>query len=234
MGRRIWLKRPQVGLPDAAQPQGIDIGMDEKPSTRDLIAALCDFGGRVSLCELERHPSGYFPEHVEPVTIAAAGSDDGNRLNVCPGDVRTAFSDYLASEPAVHRPFLLVCRRRLETMNSAFTNAERLKSRFPLQMICMHPDDISLAGLADGDVVDIEADSGRMTGALHADTTLKQGVISAFHMSSTCESEKRGLGAANRLVSLTSKLEPINFMPRQSSIPVTVRRSACSNAHGQH
>ncbi|MYB40557.1 molybdopterin-dependent oxidoreductase [Candidatus Saccharibacteria bacterium] len=216
MNRTLALKRPAIGLPDEAH-QGTPLDMQTKPSTRELIAQLCELGGNVSIEELTAAPHGIGLPY-EPVPIEPAQQDDGARLNVCPADVAEEFLSYLQKTPDAHYQFLLVCRRRLETMNSAYRNADRTLSKHPSSVLHMAPGDLELNKLKDGQLVQVTNANGSMRATVQSDPTLKAGVVSTFHMKAS--SPEYGV---NNLVSLTDHLEAINFMPRQSSIPVNIR-----------
>ncbi|MDE0511946.1 MAG: molybdopterin-dependent oxidoreductase [Gammaproteobacteria bacterium] len=224
MKRQLVLKRPAIGLPDELQPDGIKLDMVNKPSTIEIIAKLCELGGRVHFDDLKKHSSGLYDDKFEPVTIKAAVQDDGCRMDVCPEDICTEFRNYFYEKTEPDYQYLLVCRRRIETMNSAYVNAQKTRTRFPQQPVHMHPADIKREDLTIGELVEIRSEVGNIVAQLHGDDSLKRGVISTFHMANITQSQTAAERGVNHLVSLEEVLEPINFMPRQSSIPVNVYR----------
>lgn len=224
LNKQLVLKRPAIGIPDALQKNGIELDMTDKPSTTDLIASLCELGGKISLNELKKHPAGLVNDQFESVTITSAGFDDGVRMNVCPEDVREEFAAYLKAIAGLKYPYLLVCRRRIETMNSAYVNAGKTNTRFPQQPVHLHPEDIRKEKLLVGELLELRSEAGSMIAEICEDDTLKQGVVSAFHMANLTHVPSTTGKGVNNLVSLEKNRESINFMPRQSSIPVSITR----------
>ncbi len=216
MNQSLEIKRPAIGLRDDVH-RGIRLDMNTKPSTGELISLLCELGGNVSIEELRSDPHG-FGSADEPTVIEAARQDDGNRLNVCPDDVVEEFQSYLRKTSDARFDLLLVCRRRLETMNSAYRNANRTLGKHPSNVVHMAPEDMKRIDLEENQLVEVSSSCGSMKATAQADATLKPGVVSAFHMTSN-----DGESGVNNLVSLSENLESINFMPRQSSIPVNIK-----------
>jgi anaerobic selenocysteine-containing dehydrogenase len=126
-------------------------------------------------------------------------------------------------------PFRLTSRRQLESMNSAYTNASRTRLRYPVNPAFMNPQDMEAQGIIEGDSVEISSAHGTVVAIARRDSSLRRGVISMTHAWGAPDpaADPRGTRGAfvGRLISLEKDLESINYMPRQSAIPVAVRHS---------
>jgi anaerobic selenocysteine-containing dehydrogenase len=90
----------------------------------------------------------------------------------------------------------------------------------------MNPEDMAADGIADGDMVEIASAFGAIRTLARAEARLRRGVISMTHMFGPLVSGgdpvAEGGASVGQLVSLTEHVQPINFMPRFSAIPVNV------------
>jgi anaerobic selenocysteine-containing dehydrogenase len=223
MGTPIPLKLGPYGVPRDRLPLAGDLDMMINPQTDDLLRLACA-GSRLSFDLLRSQPSGVILE--EHRVVRAAPRDDGARLELCPDDVIAEIRQ-LRAESTCGYPFRyrLITRRNPHLINSAFAAAGRVQARFPMVPVYMNPDDLASEGLVAGDRIRVISAHGQLTGQATADPTLKPGAIAM----SGCWS---GQTAGSSAVSLTSlvispdvELEPINFMPRQSGVRVTVARA---------
>jgi anaerobic selenocysteine-containing dehydrogenase len=145
---------------------------------------------------------------------------------LCPPDVAEELR-LLDSESADTRfKYRLTCRRTLEAMNSAYRDAPRTKKKYPVNWAYMNPDDLTTEGLEENALIEIRSESGCILGVVKADPRLRRGVLSMSHLYGSLESsadpvQQRG-SHTGRLTSLQRYLEPINFMPRFSGVPVNV------------
>jgi anaerobic selenocysteine-containing dehydrogenase len=90
----------------------------------------------------------------------------------------------------------------------------------------MNPADMTDCGIADGDAIEIASAHGRIRTLAKAEEWLRRGVISMAHMFGplvgTGDPAADGGANVSQLTSLTENVEPINFMPRFSAIPVNI------------
>jgi anaerobic selenocysteine-containing dehydrogenase len=97
----------------------------------------------------------------------------------------------------------------------------------------MNPADMAADGITDGDTIEIASEFGAVRTLAKGEERLRRGVISMTHMFGPLvgSGDPRADGGANvgQLTSLTETVEPINFMPRFSAIPVNVRVMASAN-----
>ena len=122
---------------------------------------------------------------------------------------------------------MLVSRRILHAMNGAYRSATRTQRKYPTNPAFMHPDDMREEGVAPGGAVEMESENGVVIAYVESDDRMRRGVIGLPHMwgALDAKSDPEGRKGAHvgRLVSLRRDLEPINFMPLQSGIPVDLR-----------
>ncbi len=111
-------------------------------------------------------------------------------------------------------------------MNSAYRDAPRNQRKYPVNWAYMNPQDMLDDGIAEDAEIEIQSEAGRILGVARADARLRRGVLSMTHLygnldRSTNPLQQRG-SHTGRLTSLDQYLEPINFMPRFSGIPINV------------
>jgi anaerobic selenocysteine-containing dehydrogenase len=220
----LTLKYWNYGLTYDAIPGGLKLDLERAPEPEDLIRYLCSHGD-VTFEDLKANPSGVRPNR--PAAYVQASDDNGARLQLCPPDVAAELQVVLHEEPDCRFKYRLTSRRILEAMNSAYRDAPRTKKKYPLNWAYMNPGDLKEEGIEENAVVEIQSESGRILGVAKADPRVRSGVLSMAHLygslePSTCPLKQRG-SHTGRLTSLERYLEPINFMPRFSGIPVNVR-----------
>jgi anaerobic selenocysteine-containing dehydrogenase len=92
----------------------------------------------------------------------------------------------------------------------------------------MHPDDLAMLGVGDGELVEITSPSGSLVGVAAASDTIKRGVVSMAHSwggATAGDDDVRTQGApTNRLCTVDSGYDPLNGMAVQSAIPIRVVR----------
>jgi anaerobic selenocysteine-containing dehydrogenase len=115
----------------------------------------------------------------------------------------------------------------LEALNSAYRDSARTQKKYPVNWAYMHPEDLQADGLHEDELIEIESEAGRILGLAKADPRLRRGVLSMTHLYGSLDPSRDPLrqrgSHTGRLTSLGRYLEPINFMPRFSGIPVNIR-----------
>jgi len=224
MGIPLTLKYWNYGLDYAALPGGMDLGTDEPPDPEAMIRFLCR-NSRVPFETLRDNRAGARPA-AEPQFVQSAPEGRGGRLELCPPDVAAELALVLEEEPDTEFSYQLICRRLLQTMNSAYRDDTRTRELYPVNWAWMSPGDMAVEGIADGEEIEISSEAGRIRGIARGDPRLRHGVISMAHMFgglAASDDPKRGGGSfTGRLTSLQQHLQPINFMPRFSGIPINV------------
>ncbi len=234
MQRPLTLKYWTYGLDFDAIADGLPLDMSEKPTPEQMFRFLCK-RSIVSFDELLANPSGVRPQ-IEPQYVMPAKEDNGARLELCPPDVAAELDIVLHEQPDHRFRYQLTCRRILEAMNSAYIDATRTRRKYPVNWAHMNPDDMAAEGIEEGAEIQIESEAGRIVALVKGEEKLRRGVISMSHMFGGLDLSKspaeQGGSYTGRLTSLLDYLEPINFMPRFSGVPVNVAAvsPACAQA----
>jgi anaerobic selenocysteine-containing dehydrogenase len=205
---------------------GVDLDMDETPSTRGLIQIMMK-NSPITLDELAAMPDGKIFDDLPDVIVQPGTS--GNRFEVMPTDVAQDMAGLVADDPAeIDRtyPFRLISRRMRESQNSYGRSFPSVQGRYSYNPAFMHPDDMAELGLSRGDRVRITSDRATIEGRVRPEPALRRGAVSMAHCWGGLPGTERpydeeGSNTA-RLVSLDHDCEAVNHMPRMTAIPVQV------------
>jgi len=224
---QLTLKYWNYGLNYATIPDGLALDMQHQPDAETMFRFLAK-GSRVPFDELLAHPSGVRPQ-LEPQYVKAM-EDNGVRLQLCPSDIADELEAVLNESTEIRFKYHLTCRRILEAMNSAYRDSERTLKKYPTNWAYMNPQDMLDDNVAENSPIEIESEAGCIHGIARADKGLRRGVISMTHLYGSLANSidphaQRG-SFTGHLTSLHNYLEPINFMPRFSGIPVNVKLKA--------
>lgn len=224
MGVPLTFKFWAYGLNFADIPEGLDLSGPEKPDPEELCRFLAA-GSAVPFDELLAHPEGVRPDMPEHFVQPAPA--EGGKLELMPPDVAGELAIIRDEQEDAARPYRLISRRILHAINGAYRHSREAKRRYPVNFAYMNPDDMARDGLSEGDAVEIASDDGTVRTQVKAEDRLRPGVVSMTHMFgplvSTDDPEADEGANVGQLCSLTKVLEPVNFMPRFSAIPVTVQ-----------
>lgn len=227
----LELGRAPLG-PPVANPRPVDI--DRKPTT-DALMEIEAADARIPLAEVKRHPSGRVFE--EARTTISARRPNASRFDLAPPlfveDLARVAAEpvvegggYRLGERYTHR---LASRRLRQVFNSTGTHLRDLNGRGPGNPAYLSPDDMVASGLADGDLVEIVSEHGRIVGVARTDPGLSDGVVSMAHAWGDLPGRDLSASSAetgactNRLVANDSDFEPLIGQCRQSAIPVNLR-----------
>lgn len=229
MGVQLTLKYWNYGQDFEAIEDGLPLDMQQCPDPEEMIRFLCK-NSRIPFDVLKQNPSGVRLDDLDQ-RVLAARQDNGARLQLCPQDVAAELDAVLAESDTSQRfRYQLTCRRILEAMNSAYLDGQRTRQRYPSNWAYMNPEDMLDESLNDGDNIEIVSEAGSIEGVVKAEPGLRRGVISMTHLFGSLmppqappQNQASSRGAyTGRLVSLQDHLEPINYMPRYSGIPVNI------------
>jgi anaerobic selenocysteine-containing dehydrogenase len=219
----LTLKYWQYGLRYADIALGLPLNMTQKPDADDMLRFLCSESA-VDFDTLRASPGGVRP--IDGAGDVLAAPNAGGRLELCPPDVAAELEVLATEAPAHEYPYRLTCRRIAEAVNSAYRDSTRTRRRHPVNYLSMNPADMLAAGIAPSSLAEIRSCYGSIRTLVRADASLRPGVVSATHMFGCLVGSGDPLsdGGANvgQLTSLRHHLQPINFMPRFSAIPVDV------------
>jgi anaerobic selenocysteine-containing dehydrogenase len=185
---------------------------------------------------VRRYPGGHVFAPAEPVTVQPARPGHEARFDVAPRAVmdqlhairREAVSTaggYGAGARFSHR---LISRRMNEVYNSTGDHLPRLTKRHPYNPAFLCSADLRALGIARGEVVRIESEHDFIYAVAEASDDVRPGAVSLAHArggAAERDGDVRRIGCnTGRLVSCERDFEPVSGIPRQSAIPVNVRR----------
>ncbi len=224
MALPLTLKYWSYGKEFDAIEDGLPLAIESPPDPEVMIRFLCK-NSRVSFDELKAKPSGLRP-NTPLQRVKAKPEGWSGRLALCPDDVAQELAQVLNDEPPAGYSHWLTSRRILEAMNSAYRDGARTRRKYPVNWAYMNPDDMAEKELVDGAGIWIASEFGRIEGIAKADPNLRRGVVSMTHLfgtiGATRDPKANGGSYSGQLTSLQKYLEPINFMPRFSGVPVTI------------
>lgn len=223
MGVPLTFKFWNYGLNYRDIPDGLPLNMAEKPDPEALFCFLAN-DSAVPFDVIKASPGGVRPADAQRSVLPAPS--EGGKLELCPPDVAAELAALADEEPDTGFPFRLTCRRILHAVNSAYRESREARRRYPVNYAWMNPEDMAATGIAEDAPVEIASEFGSVQTLARAESRLRRGVVSMTHMFGPLVSTGDVLadGGANvgQLTSLTEQLQPINFMPRFSGIPVKI------------
>jgi anaerobic selenocysteine-containing dehydrogenase len=226
MGVPLTFKYWNYGLRFEDIPGGLPLSLTEKPDPEDLCRFLAA-DSAVPFDDIKASPAGVRPD-LEPRFVRPGPPDAPGRLELCPPDVAAELAAVAAEEPEPSSGYRLTCRRILHALNSAYRDSAEVRRRFPVNYAHMNPDDMRIDGIEDGDRIEIASEFGSIRTLAKAEARLRRGVVSMTHMFGPLvgsgDPAADGGASVGELVSLTRHVQPINFMPRFSAIPINVKK----------
>lgn len=224
--------RLQLSTMFAAEVEPWTIDPDRKPTSEELIEVLAA-GGRVPLDEVRRHPHGAsFPEPAVYVEAPDPGADA--RMQVAHPDMLRHLAEVLAdgepvepSDRSAEPRFRLVHRRVQQVYNSTGVEPSPPSLRHPRHNPAfLHPADLEMLGLAEGDEVVVNSARASITSVVRADDALRRGLvcmIGGYGGAPDRDDEFAAIGASTgRLLDGADLADPYSGMPRIGNVPVTV------------
>jgi anaerobic selenocysteine-containing dehydrogenase len=226
MGVPLTFKYWNYGLRFQDIPGGLPLSLTDKPDPE----ALCRFlasDSAVPFDAIKASPSGVRPE-IEPRFVQPAPAGAPGRLELCPPDVAAELAEVAASVPEPGYGYRLTCRRILHALNGAYRDSHEARRRFPVNYAHMNPEDMAADGIADGDTIELTSEFGCVVTLAKGEARLRRGVVSMTHMFGPLVGSgdplADGGASVGQLVSLTERVQAINFMPRFSAIPIDVKK----------
>ena len=225
MGVPLTFKYWNYGLRYQDIPDGLELSLTEKPDPEELCRYLAK-DCAVPFDTIKASPSGVRPPS-QPRVVQRGPTDAPGRLELCPPDLVAELAGVAAETPEQGYAYRLTCRRVLHALNSAYRHSREARRRFPVNYAHMNPQDMAEAGIGEGDLVEIASEFGAIRTLAKGEERLRRGVVSMTHMFGKLvgSGDPVAEGGANvgQLTSLTDQVQPINFMPRYSAVPVNVR-----------
>jgi anaerobic selenocysteine-containing dehydrogenase len=223
MGTPIGLKQALFGVPhDKIPGDTLQLDPTEETSTEDIVRWMSGLGD-LSYDELLASPRGIARDRE---SVLAAVPDDGSRLDLYPDDVAAELAQFRRRDNTNDEfPMRLLSRRMSGVLNSAFRRATKTTNRTPWNPAYMSPHDMEALRLHDGSPVIIESEAGSIKAHARADDTMPPGMVSMSHAWGALSGDDPSEAGAftGRLISIVQDRQSINYMPRQSAIPIRVK-----------
>jgi len=210
---------------------GGNLPMDDKPSKFEVLE-LTTAGTKIPLADIRAQDGGHIFDELE--FVVEAGDSDA-KLQLTPPGIADEILEIRGEELTdTGRPskdgdytHLLISRRLKHVYNSSGQQYDAIKKKGTTNPAYMNPDDIAEMGIASGDLVQITGPGGSIIGVTKATEEIGRGVCAMTHAWGDLPSNDgnvRDIGSpTNRLMTNHIDYDPISGMPRQSSIPVTIR-----------
>ena len=226
--------------------EALTLDMQKKPSTDEVLAGLMN-GSRIPLDEIKRHPHGqiFDAEHAGPALaakpehafVAPADPANSDRLDVGNPDMLAELAavraeprsaDSAATSARASRPFQLISRRLPNVYNSSGRDIEALQRGKTWNPAFLHPEDLAMLGVRDGELVEIASDHAAILGVAESAPELRRGIVSMTHCYGDApeyDDQVRELGSSTgRLIDNTRDFDPHTGIPRMSAIEVSIRK----------
>ncbi len=222
-----WINMRGQGANLEGPTQTIPLDMARVPSTDELIALSCA-DSRVPLAEVKSHPHG----HVYDIDVRVQPREPGCTAMLQLGDdmmmeeLRALHAAGAAPETDPALPYLLVCRRTNNFMNSIGQSLPLLSGGKTHTPAYMHPRDLAALGIEGDALVTVRSRHGHMLARVEADDSLREGLVAVAHgfgapMTQAGIDPELALGSVSRLVNMDER-DPISGIPRMSALPVSV------------
>jgi anaerobic selenocysteine-containing dehydrogenase len=231
----FWAIAKRLGVAISYLGKGV-LPLDKTPTTEDLLE-LRTKGGRVSLEELKKYPSGKVWDR-DSWTVQPGRPEATGRFDLMPADVAEEMRQLLASSVQAgdirshdqRFTHLLSCRRMPYAFCSVGAHLQSTRKRMPYNPAFLHPRDLQDLGAAAGDTIRITSDHGSIYAIVEPDEAVRPGVVSLSHGwgggPAAPGEDWDGAANVNFLVACDRDVEAINGMPRMSAIPVNLERVA--------
>ncbi|MBX7449396.1 molybdopterin-dependent oxidoreductase [Mycolicibacterium sp. 3033] len=208
------------------------LDMSVTPDEEELFALLTT-KARVPLETVKQHPHGaVFPADI---AVAAKEPDWDHRLDVG-NEQMLADLAAVVEEVSADRstwagdayPFRVISRRMFSRYNSGGHTLSELTAKDPCNPAYMHPDDLAMLSLREGDLVQITSPRGSVRAVAGADRGLRRGLVSITHAWGDAadhdkESQAQPAASTARLSSVDDAFDPYSGQPVMSNIPVSIR-----------
>lgn len=149
------------------------------PATATAIAGMLATSG-ASLQMLTDAPHGIDFGPLAPSLYERLETPDG-KIQCAPEPLLADIARFRLDATRERTAFRLIGRRHLRSNNSWMHNSQRLIKGKPRDQLMMHPDDLALLGIADGQTVEVRARVGSVRIPVQATDSIMRGVVSLPH-----------------------------------------------------
>jgi len=204
-------------------PTTVRLDMTQEPSNEVLIEIACAHS-RVPLDEVKKYPHGHVFDDVAQ-TVAPRDPACSAMLQLADPMMMSDLGEVLRARRSPRAGELLMVPRRINrVMNSVGHTLPEASA--PYTPAHMHPEDIAARGLAAGQRVTVRSPHGELTAALHADDSLRPGVVSVVHGFGGRFDDTRHTGRSVTQLTSMEEVDPISGLPRLGAIAVMVTPAA--------
>jgi anaerobic selenocysteine-containing dehydrogenase len=206
--------------------------MAQEPLTDDIFEMMCR-GSAVPLADVKRHPHGAIFDDAR-ATVAPRDPACPARLQLADPIMLAQLADVRAEDAGARRgvgsdyPFQLVCRRMMQTTNSAPRPEGIVRTGY--NPLWMSPADMDRLAVQSGDQVEVRSRHGAIAGFVERDPDMRPGVVAMTHgfgpRPDRDYDPRRDGSNINQLLSWDDCPDPYHGMPRMSAVPVAIARRA--------
>lgn len=230
----FWEIGKRMGLELSLNGESVD--MQTLPQKLDLLKTITK-GSRVPIEDIYQQDGGHLQDVEDIIALPADSETQGHLQLFPPGmgeEMQSAFADMKASAASDEFSHLLVSRRMKYTHNSTGPEFSLLRKKNSYNPAYMHSSDLADLGLASGDEIQLSSQHGSIPAIVEASDDVKPGVISMSHSWGGTPDPKAGVddkvdsmgSNTNRLIDNRDQTERYSAMPRLSTIPVKISRTA--------
>jgi anaerobic selenocysteine-containing dehydrogenase len=211
------------------------LSLDRKPTTDELLELLAR-GSRIPLEQVKANDGGTtYPD--DPIVVGPADPAATGRLHVGHPEMMRRLGDVLGSGPArpdASYPFRLLCRRNNHVYNTS-SNVDYTHRDERYNPAYVNPADMADLSLAEGEQVVLTSMTGSIAGFVHADATLRRGIVSmpfGYGVLPDRDDDPRVVGTSpSRLLSTDQVFDPYTGQPRMTNVPIRIE-AANGNGDG--
>lgn len=227
----FWGVGQRMGL--AMKLDNGPLDMQDKPTKLDLLQSITH-GSRVPLEDIYATQGGKVYD-IPEVILDPPDPETRGHLQLFPAgleaELQAAYRDTRLPATGAY-PQLLISRRMKNTYNSTGPELSLLASKGTTNPAYIHSQDLQALGICDGELIEIKSEHGAIPAIAAASDDIKPGVVSMSHCwggspdpQDRTDDKVREIGSnTNRLINNLTAAEKYSGMPRQSSIPVAVRK----------
>ncbi len=225
MGLALTVRSGVFPIMGAPQPF-TEVDMQTKPSSEAVLDMLCK-NSWVPLQQLRDQPEQVLFSGIE-ATVLDADPDNSARLDLGNPEMLAELAEFASGKDYLRSayPLQLISRRLPNTFNSVGMDISGLRERYPGNPLFMHPEDMQLSGLGNGEEVCLESAHGSVQAIIRADKSLRKGCVALTHCwggmpqhSNDCRTDG---SAISRLISVEEDFARYSGIPLMSGIPVRV------------
>lgn len=201
--------------------------MEVKPSSEQVMDMLCR-NSTIPLDQLRNNPDKVMFTETS-AEVLAKDKDCSARLNVGSADMLCELVEFGDGEKYLEKDFnyTLISRRTANTFNSVGTDIEALQARYGGNPAFIHPEDMKVENIQQGDLVSVRSKHGEVHAYACAEKTLRRGLVALTHgwgknpgQSTDLKKDGTNIG---KLISVEENYARYSGIPLMSGIPIKLK-----------